>query len=83
MDSKLIQGLLIASCIFLVFAILLTVADIMRYKGLPERAGPAPAARRPTPAVTVPAETPTAEAEMPEEPGPEEAAEGPEEPAAE
>jgi hypothetical protein len=68
MDSKLIQGLLIAACIALVCAILLTVADIMRYKGLPAVSARGPAVRRPAPAVTVPAETPTAESEMEEPP---------------
>ena len=34
MDSKLIQGLLIGSCILLLFGTIMTVADITNYKGL-------------------------------------------------
>ncbi|GAH80423.1 unnamed protein product, partial [marine sediment metagenome] len=33
MDSKLIQGLLIGSCILLLFGTIMTVADITNYKG--------------------------------------------------
>lgn len=49
MDNKLIQGLLIASCALLLFAIIMTMADILHYKdagvGVPVRtAAPAPTA---------------------------------------
>lgn len=45
MNNKLIQGLLLASAICLLFGIALTVADVMPYRGVPE----ARPARRPTP----------------------------------
>jgi hypothetical protein len=56
MDSKLIQGLLLASCVLLLFASLVTWFESTQYKGAP----PAPAAitSRPAPAVQQPAAQP-------------------------
>jgi hypothetical protein len=79
MDSKLVQGLLIAACLSLALATGLTVADILQYRGIeaqvpPRAMAPAP---RPAPAeerMAVPAETEEAAtkapAEQPTEPAP-------------
>lgn len=77
MDNRLIQGLLIASCVLLLFGVILTGAEIAGYRGAPAT----PVARRAAPAgepMEVPAETPEAEAEA----QPVEEAEAPEAPAA-
>ena len=57
-DSKLIQGLLIAACLFLAVGILTTALEIQRYKEID--AGPATARRTPAP-TTETEEEPTAE----------------------
>ena len=58
MDSKLIQGLLIGSCILLLFGTIMTVADITSYKGLQavSAAEPGPSARPSAPAPAEPSE---------------------------
>jgi hypothetical protein len=64
MDTKLIQGLLLAACAALVLGIVLTVVDLPRYK----HEGGAmvqTAARTARPTMAVPAETPAAAAAAP------------------
>jgi len=72
MDSKLVQGLLIAACLSLALATGLTVADYLQYRGIEAQAPPrlmAPAPRQ-APAeepLAVPAETEAAATEVPAE----------------
>lgn len=71
MDTKLIQGILIAACLCLVLAVAMTWADIAgygKYKDVQRVAAPAPAPSRPALAIPSAAET---------EGAPEEAAEPP------
>jgi hypothetical protein len=62
-DSKLIQGLLIAACVFLALGILTTALEIQDYKGVEASAGAAPS------------RTPTSEEDADDEPEAEPAAE--------
>jgi hypothetical protein len=71
-ERRLLQGLLIGSSVLLLFAILLTVANISRYKGqLPPGggvSGPAPRAPAAPAEPTEPAPAAGEEAEAPAEP---------------
>lgn len=59
-DSKLVQGLIIAACLFLAFGILSTVVETNSYKSIgPASAGPAPRTGTSSPDEgTAPADTP-------------------------
>jgi hypothetical protein len=74
-DRGLLHGLMIGASVLLLFAILLTVANISRYKGqVPPGQGAAPAAR-PAPAPPAPPAEPAEPAAAPEAPAAEPAAE--------
>ena len=55
MDSKLIQGLLLGSCVLLLFASLMTWAESTQYKG--DISAVAASARQPATPAPAPAET--------------------------
>jgi hypothetical protein len=64
-ERRLLQGLLIGSSVLLLFAILLTVANISRYKG--QMPGATGAVSRPAPGAPVQPAEPAGEEEAPAE----------------
>ena len=70
MDSRIIRGMLVASCLLIVFAIIVTAVEILQYPAA-DSVGAGPAVRAVSePAAPPPAESPAVDAEPVAEPEP-------------